>query len=301
MNGKCLDIGTIQAFLDGETRPEEAVRISDHVADCDPCTMLLAQAEEETSLVFSVLDREMNTLVPTQRLWTRINAEIAEEKSHAPLWQRFLGAVTASLASPSFAGAAGILVVVGMMAAVWTFKGDQSGPSGSIAINNKPSEEKVIERIDAPPVAGPSDSMDNVVPANSGDGSRKNVRVQQTEYSEAELKRIIPAVNREVGPRKVPVIPASAQYLPGEESYIKTIDELQEGVTAQSVSLKASSQVAFQRDLALVDDAIAKMRKVVRKNPRNQAARQILYSSYQDKIDLLKSSAQRNELMASVQ
>jgi hypothetical protein len=43
------------------------------------------------------------------------------------------------------------------------------------------------------------------------------------------------------------------------------------------------------------------MRKVVRKNPRNQAARQILYSSYQDKIDLLKSSAQRSELMASVQ
>ena len=48
MNGKCLDIGTIQAFLDGETCSEDAVWISDHVADCDACTILLAQADEES-------------------------------------------------------------------------------------------------------------------------------------------------------------------------------------------------------------------------------------------------------------
>ena len=65
--------------------------------------------------------------------------------------------------------------------------------------------------------------------------------------------------------------------------------------------MKASSQVAYARDMALVDDSITKMREVVRKNPRNQAAKQILYSAYQDKIDLLKSSAQRDELMASLQ
>lgn len=300
MNGKCLDIGTIQAFLDGETRPEEAIRISDHVAECDPCTLMLAQAEEESSLVFSVLDREMNTLVPTQRLWTRINAEIAEEKSNTSIWQRFLGAITASLASPSMAGAAGILIVVGMMAAVWTFRSGELQSVEPIAENNPPVE-RPLQRNDAPPVTAPADPLPGVLAAKSADGIHRSPRVQQTQYSEAELRRIIPAVNREQGPKKVPAITASAQYLPGEESYIKTINELQEGVTVQSASLKASGQVAFHRDLAVVDDAISKMRKVVRKNPRNQAARQILYSSYQDKIDLLKSSAQRNELMASVQ
>ena len=83
--------------------------------------------------------------------------------------------------------------------------------------------------------------------------------------------------------------------------YIKTISELQQNISAQNASMRASSQVAYQRDLAVVDDSIKKMRDVVRKNPRNQAARQILYSSYQDKIELLKSSAQRDELMASIQ
>jgi hypothetical protein len=297
MNGKCLDIGIIQSFLDGETRPEEAVRISDHVAECEPCTLLLAQAEEETSLVFSVLDREMNTLVPTQRLWTRINAEIAEEKSHTSIWQRFLGAITASLASPSFAGAAGLVIMVGLLSIVWVNR------SGSEPINNvaemEPSTPAPAPFGESDPAFVATTTSDPDVP--SGVSSKPAVKI--TNHSPEEIRRLVqPAKYTESGPRKTAVITAGApQYLPGEESYIKTINELQEGVTAQSVSLKASSQVAFQRDLALVDDAIAKMRKVVRKNPRNQAARQILYSSYQDKIDLLKSSAQRNELMASVQ
>jgi hypothetical protein len=41
---------------------------------------LLAVAEDENSFVFSALDREMNALVPTQRLWSRINDSIETEK-----------------------------------------------------------------------------------------------------------------------------------------------------------------------------------------------------------------------------
>jgi hypothetical protein len=52
--------------------------------------------------------------------------------------------------------------------------------------------------------------------------------------------------------------------------------------------------------MAVVNDSIKRMREVVKKNPRNQAARQVLYASYQDKIDLLSSVAQREELMASL-
>ena len=139
-----------------------------------------------------------------------------------------------------------------------------------------------------------------VVPATTTKGDKNGVT--ETKLPEAELKKIVTYANyKESGPKRVDVVPASAQYLPGEESYIKTINELEQGVTAQNAGMKASSQVAYARDMALVDDSITKMREVVRKNPRNQAAKQILYSAYQDKIDLLKSSAQRDELMASLQ
>lgn len=295
MSGKCLDIGTIQAFLDGETRPEEAVRISDHVADCDTCTLLLAQAEEESSLVFSVLDRELNTLVPTQRLWSRINAEISDGRSRASLWQRFLGSIAASLMSPSFAGAAAILLVVGVLSVVWLDRTANFPASGVVATVEAPASSPAAEPSAILPVATTGDDTALLPPPTS------KAVVRETKLPESELKRIINANYVERGPKKISPVPASSRYIPGEESYIKTISELEQNVTAQNASMKASGQVAFQRDMAVVDDAIQKMRSVVQKNPSNQAARQILYSSYQDKIDLLKSSAQRDELMASLQ
>jgi len=88
--------------------------------------------------------------------------------------------------------------------------------------------------------------------------------------------------------------------LPGEHSYLKTITDLKETVDGRKDAVfNASGRVAFERDLAVVNDAIKRTQKVVRSNPRNQAARQGLYSAYQDKIDLLNTVAQRDELIAS--
>ena len=298
MNGNCLDIGTIQAFLDGETRPEQAVKISEHVTDCDTCTLLLAQAEEESSMVFSVLDRELNSLVPTQRLWTRINAEISEEKSRTSVWGRLAAFVTVSLASPSFASAAGILIVFGMVAAVWVMNSGDGVTTGEVAVVNSPVASGSKDSAPPAPVVQDQNNA-TVAKIEATPVKRESVRV--TNLSDSEVNRMIRASYVVNGPRKVSAVPASAQYLPGEESYVKTINELQETVTAQNAAARPSGEVSFQRDLAVVDDSISKMRRVVKKNPRNLAARQVLYSSYQDKIELLKSSAQRDELMASFQ
>lgn len=290
MNGNCLDIGTIQAFLDGETRPEHAVKISEHVADCDACATLLAQAEEESSLVYSVLDRELNTLVPTHRLWSRINESISEEKTKASFFERISALFTSSFLNPSFTAAAGILLVVGMMAVIWNMNPAVSTDTPLVA-NNFPSESKPASPVSAP-----------VAPVVvSADAPPKRPAITETNFSEDEVAKTVRANFIQRGPKTPNATSVSAQYLPGEESYIKTVNDLQQGVTVQNASMSASSQVSFARDLAVVDDSIRKMRDVVKKNPRNQAARQVLYSSYQDKIDLLRSSAQSNELMASLQ
>ncbi len=293
MNGNCIDIGMIQAFLDGETAPEASLKVSRHVAGCDECAVLLAQAEEENSLVFSVLDRELNTLVPTQRLWSRINESIAVEKSRISLWQRFKSFVTANPANPSFAAAAGVLVVFGLVAVVWSL---QSGQTTSlVATVDEP-------RIETPLLSGP------VLIAAPTDNSSPSVerKFQETSLSSDEIRKLANFANYRSNDRQpvraqpAVIRDAALQYLPGEESYIKTIADLEQNVKSDS-GIRASSQIAYQRDLAVVDDAINKMKQVVRKNPRNQSARQVLYSSYQDKIDLLNSAAQREELMASMQ
>ena len=68
MNVNCFDIGTIQAFFDGELAHEELSRVSGHIAACDACALMLAEVEDESAVVFPALEREFNTLVPTQRL-----------------------------------------------------------------------------------------------------------------------------------------------------------------------------------------------------------------------------------------
>jgi len=49
MSVNCLDIGTIQAFLDGELTPDVSMSVTNHIAGCDACSFMLGEAEEESA------------------------------------------------------------------------------------------------------------------------------------------------------------------------------------------------------------------------------------------------------------
>jgi hypothetical protein len=178
--------------------------------------------------------------------------------------------------SPSFASAAGILMVVGLAAVVWNF--NSGDPSVKIAGDPKIAAPAVTQ--------APSDTT-TVAVSNPDSAAKEGPKVDFTNHSPKDVKRIVNADYR-VSSAPAPRV-EQARFLPGEESYIKTINDLEQSVTAQNASLSASNQVSYAKDIAVVDDSIKKMREVVKKNPRNQAARQVLYSTYQDKIDLLKA------------
>lgn len=295
MSRDCFEQGTLQAFLDGETAPELSIRITDHVADCDACAMQLAVAEEETALVFNALDRELNSLVPTQRLWSRINESIEAEKSHASIWSRLYALISVYVASPSLTAAAGVLLFVGVAAFVWTSNVNEPAVNEiSRVISPRPQVNPVSLPTQAPTSAGDTVVSDlppvmperndtgRVVAMNAGLKSKRGTQAARASYA-------------------VDIRPAEAEYIPGEESYIRTITELNDRVQAQKdVVIPVSSRVAFERDMAVVTDAIDRTRKAVRRDPNNQAARQVLYAAYQDKIDLLSSVGGREELMASL-
>ena len=60
MKANCLEIGIVQSFLDGELSHDEAHRVSAHIALCDNCTAMLAEADEQSAVVFSALGREFD-------------------------------------------------------------------------------------------------------------------------------------------------------------------------------------------------------------------------------------------------
>lgn len=293
----CLDIGQVQAFLDGEISPERSIVFADHIAECDDCTLLLAAAEEENSFVFAALDRDLDTLVPTQRLWGKINDTLELDNERRPFWQKLYAAITANLMSPSLTAAAGIMLFVVVAGGIWMMNpatGDViSKTDNSIATPAKTTESVVKQTTSVPP----SNDTATVATSNVPDGV-------QPAFSPTRAV-VVNAGHRGSAPRQARVnerpVVMTAQYFEGEESYVRTINTLSTSVDAQKDRvLPAASRMAFERDLAVVNDAIKRTRDYVKKNPRDQAAKQVLYSSYQDKIDLLNSVGQRDELMATL-
>lgn len=304
MNDKCIEIGTIQAFLDGEASPELSFEITDHAAKCDNCALLIADAEEETAQVFALLDRELNGLVPTQRLWSSITVALAEEKRQVSAWDKARGYLLAIFANPSLAVAASVLVVFGLFAAVWTVKSPVPAETDHIAAAKPeisapaapaPARTEEIAIDTSQPVPAPS-KIDTTVVQTNLSSEKVGALVTHASYR-PESRTAAPKAEHAV------MRPAAAyEYLPGEESYVRTIGNLKQNVDSRKDLIMApSARISFERDLAVVDDAIKKMKNVVRKNPKNQAAKQVLYSSYQNKIDLLNSVVERDELMASMQ
>jgi hypothetical protein len=301
MNDKCIEIGTIQAFLDGEASPELSFEITDHAAKCDNCALLIADAEEETAQVFALLDRELNSLVPTQRLWSSITVALAEEKRQVSAWDKARGYLLAIFANPSLAVAASVLVVFGLFAAVWTVKSPVPAETDNIAA----VKPETTLPAGAQPAEVAAATSDPVTAA-----SKTDLNVVETNFSTKKVGELVRNASyrtesRTAAPRAEHAVmqpTAAYEYLPGEESYVRTISNLKDNVESRKdVIMDPSTRISFERDLAVVDDAIKKMKNVVRKNPKNQAAKQVLYSSYQNKIDLLNSVVERDELMASMQ
>jgi hypothetical protein len=288
MKENCLDIGIVQAFMDGELPHDQIAGVSDHLERCDSCAFMLGAAEDEAALVFSALDREFNSLVPTQRLWSKINESIEIQQANRPLWQKVQVFLATALTNPSMVAAAGLLIAVGTLSLVF--------------LNREPLPVDVAE-VSQPKPAPPASVLTNepsstkgpinVSPVGDNDVTPSR-RVERVAYRANAVSRTSATSVERASTR------TANGYLDAEQSYVKTISSLARTVEEQKDEvLRPSERVSYERDMALVNDTIAKMRKEVKRNPRNESAKQVLYSSYQNKIDLLNSVSQKEELVAS--
>ena len=293
MDSQHFDIGTIQAFLDGELSHERVDQVSSHIAACDSCAFMLGEAEDESAIVFPALEREFDTLVPTHRLWNKINDSIAIERDNVPFWKKAFAFVSVTFASPSLSAAAGLVLVFGLVAIFWVNRTVPSNDVAYVASTKTAGSQPLVNAPSEGPVVKPS--MGDTVSTPL----QRTPQIERASY-QGEPRRAMasPAVVRtSSNSENTP----NADGLPGEESYIKTIATLSKSVEFQKdEAMRPSERVSYERDMAVVNDSIAKMRQEVKKNPRNESAKQVLYTSYQNKIDLLNSVSQKGELMASL-
>jgi len=85
--------------------------------------------------------------------------------------------------------------------------------------------------------------------------------------------------------------PTPVKLFPGERSYLQAIARLDSTINSNKKNMRPALQVEFERDLAVVDRAIAATRSAAKSNPNDPDTADFMFAAYQSKVDLLNTIA----------
>src|SRR5262245_31108761 len=74
----CLSDDILCAYLDGATAPKDAIRVSEHMAECATCVVRLRELGQMMKLMGAALDGEISKDAPTERLRAQFKAFLNE-------------------------------------------------------------------------------------------------------------------------------------------------------------------------------------------------------------------------------
>lgn len=309
MRESCLTEDVIQQFVDGELSKEHTEAVASHLAACDDCASLLDEVEQENALMAEAFAPELSLPVPTVALRERLGAAIAELEPRRELATETAGvrarnwfsSLFGSLSfTPQQALGFGSLAVVLAFAAIFA------------VIQLRPRDEAkttLADNRDARPQAAQSPQqiarsggkVDEVTPAPAPTAPAP-VR-EMVKYDTAERGRTSRRQGTRVDKPRQPdaVQPGSTmpKLLPGEEGYLEAIASLSTVVEAnKDYVLKPTVRADYERNLAVVDQAIATTRQQAKRNPNDRDAIEFMYTAYQNKIELLSAVADQTRIAA---
>ena len=277
---RCLDEIKLQSYFDGELPINEMESATSHLASCATCAAAARELEEETALVMSALAAEFEATVPTERLRMRIDeAVLGERLAAAQSTQKVSGLAgffsgLLNLGTQRSLGYASLAVVLafGAIFAVVKLKTPPVPvvPSEQVAATKE--QPKNVEV--ATPVTPESSPIQQVV-----EPSIKNK--PSTSYTPRPIT---------VAAKSTPK-PAPVKLIPGERAYLQTIARLDSTIKSNEKNMRPALQVEYQRNLAVVDRAIAATRSAAKSNPNDPDAADFMFAAYQSKVDLLNTIA----------
>jgi hypothetical protein len=241
------------------------------------------ELEEESALVMNALAPEFETNVPTEALRQRID--------EAVLGDRLAIARSSANSSGFFSGlfnfgtqrALGYasLAVVLAFGAIFAVVKMNSTPETNNNVAKVTTPTPVIPKaVDNTPVEvavnGPQDIQQpaiKVVTQPARPASSRNFRT---------VKYTTPSEEMNAHPVKL---------IPGERSYLQTIAKLDSTIKSSKKRMRPALQVEYERNLAVVDRAIAATRSAAKSNPNDPDAADFMFSAYQSKVDLLNTIA----------
>jgi anti-sigma factor RsiW len=297
MTKRCLDEGVLQAYMDGELSRERAAEAASHLAACDACAAALAAAEQETSLFATAFAPDESIGVPSEILRSRIGAAVAQLEAHAEpsgrhSQERNFGGLFASLAGLfSFTprGAAAFASVLAVVAIGIIYLSSQKSPQGPA----QPQGETQLAQVGRPSERQPErpSASTTTTPAPNEKGNGGPSHVQQARHNPRPVKKR-PAASSPVKGAK-----EAEELVPGEREYQTAIASLEKTIKlGGEESLRPAVRADYERNLALLDNAIGQTRQVAARNPKDETAVGFLMAAYQSKVELLSKVADQAQV-----
>jgi hypothetical protein len=268
----------LQSYFDGELSPLMMERATSHLAVCSTCAEAAREIEQELSLLSSALEPEFEAAVPTERLQQRLNAAVldlrvtnAAQVAPSP---GFFGSLSAlfNFSSARSLGYASLVVLLALAAIFGVVKMRMNKVEPALQANKQEQDA---------PKATPEPNQ--------------AVASNKTNYSPIIVpKPVLP--HRVVAKRTVKGASASdatakVKLIPGERSYLQTIAKLDTAIKSDKNAMRPALQVEYERNLAVVDRAIAATRSAAKSNPNDPDAADFMFAAYQSKVDLLNTIA----------
>ena len=285
---ECVDEGILQSYFDGELSNEHMEGVTTHLVSCLKCATAARELETEILMLSNALAPEFEAAVPTEHLRHRIdvalaglqlgNANIAKKPvaTAARSWLRSLGALFEFTPQRTF-GYAALVVVVAFAAIIGAIQLRQpTAPSldkaNNVAQETTPSTSTPDVDTGASAVAGITEPEVVNPPAPVNSSVRNRPKKQRPSVSNLEV--------------------AEVKLLPGERSYLKTIAALDSTIKANSTKpMRPALRAEYERNLAVVNRALAATRNAAKKNPNDPDAAEFMFNAYQSKVDLLNTVA----------
>ena len=275
---QCLDEGMLQSYFDGELSTELMEKATSHLASCATCAAAASELEQESSLLSTALAAEFEATVPTERLRQRIDSAVAGmpvANDRAPR----VGVVAVLLSSFSslfnFApgralGYASLMVMLafGVMFGWMKFH-------APVPVSQNNNSVAVIGPV-ASPITGGTDA---------------EVKPILNDGSKGATTKYVAKNGKPNGRRPVAAKSPAVKLIPGERSYLQTIAKLDSTIKSGNKAMRPTLQVEYEKNLAVVDRAIAATRSAVKSNPNDPDAADFMFEAYQSKVDLLNSIA----------
>lgn len=275
---RCLDEAKLQCYFDGELPLEQMESVTSHLASCATCATAARELEEESALVMNALATDFEANVPTERLRQRIDEAVLGDRLAIARSSAKTGFFSGlfNFGTQRALGYASLAVVLAFAAIFAVVKMKTTpAPQNQVAKVTTPVSDNRVDNAPAPIASRGSQTIPQQIKVETPVRPASNRTFRTVKYTPAAATE----ANRPV------------KLLPGERSYLQTIARLDSTIKSGQQSMRPALQVEYERNLAVVDRAIAATRSAAKSNPNDPDAADFMFAAYQSKVDLLNTIA----------